>query len=1189
LSSAWYQQPNLPAGFTPRWDSTSAAFPPLGEVVLFGGAPALSGQGWYNDTWIWKGTGGLAGTWTAGPAAPAGLTPRGGAAMAYDPAIGKIVLFGGAGAYDWPPRNETWLFDGTSWTAGPAAPAGLAGRTGAGMAYDDALGKLVLFGGTGTAPYNDTWLFDGTAWAAGPASPAGLQPRAFFGMTYDPTLAQIVVTGGDLATDTWFFDGTSWTAGPAVTAAAANRERVRLVYDPQLGGDVLFGGASLASSDDELYLLKAGAWSVVSMATAPRPALRLDPQVVWDETNKQFLVFAGVADDNTVLADTWVAVAPSATLTPPSGPVGTVVTVTSGPGWVAGSTVHISFGSTTLKNVVVPADGTVNTTITVPSKPAGQWVVRLTDDTELLGVNATFTITTFEAPGPGSAAATEAEAPAQAGSSGRSSPSLPGSGGAAPWMPGGSATGQVTAHDGRFWLGSQPIVLRGMQVDPLPTGASALGLSDFANIESWHFNFVRFLIHWQLFERSPPHQNPDGTWTHAYSTTYMAALKNALMWASANGLYVMIENGESEEYPPWLLQAPYNSHGITYTDSIQFATDYWSDDLSKQFTQDWLNWLAGQLVATPGIVGYEVVDEPDPGYLPLTHDTTQLLLDTELGFAQSVRAIDPNRVMFFMTRQVHGDGILNADLGSVDPPTGWKGLGNVAMDVHDYWGGRASMPWDMNPSDPGYGELPGGFVDFTLEDTARPYIGTTANQERFVSTVLGVLGAPGATGAIPLCMCESGISVVNPNVPAFFGTTTSAFNQLGVSWSVEAYNGPFGVYEADGSWQPWLPILQDAAAYGQAGDVTPPGISFLVMQDTNGNGKVDHVTAKFTETLAAYTAGNSPWTLTGVPSGGTLNSVSVSGSKAVLTLTEGLGAPDTSIGSFKIALAATPGGIADAAGNQASFFAFPPFDGAAPALTSMTMLDKNGNGKVDQVTVNFSETLSSSPAGIAAWAFANVPSGGTATHVKQTGAQAQVMIAEGTGPPNTSTSTANGSFTVALTSVSGGVQDIAGNISSFPATIPSDGASPVPIAIVSGNGNGIMASGDTFDVTFSEAMGSIPASASIGIFSPGESPSSGQDLLSIPGLIQGQISMGSKTYLLGTNTLVFFPSSKLSFVTGTGNATIRATVFGACSGPCGSLSSGSGSMTYVPANTLKDPTGNVAVATFTTPVTFVCF
>ena len=42
------------------------------------------------------------------------------------------------------------------------------------------------------------------------------------------------------------------------------------------------------------------------------------------------------------------------------------------------------------------------------------------------------------------------------------------------------------------------------------------------------------------------------------------------------------------------------------------------------------------------------------------------------------------------------------------------------------------------------------------------------------------------------------------------------------------------------------------------------------MLDTNTNGKVDRVTAVFSETLAAYTAGNAPWTLANTPSAGTL-------------------------------------------------------------------------------------------------------------------------------------------------------------------------------------------------------------------------------------------------------------------------------------------------------------------------------
>ena len=52
--------------------------------------------------------------------------------------------------------------------------------------------------------------------------------------------------------------------------------------------------------------------------------------------------------------------------------------------------------------------------------------------------------------------------------------------------------------------------------------------------------------------------------------------------------------------------------------------------------------------------------------------------------------------------------------------------------------------------------------------------------------------------------------------------------------------------------------------------------------DTNFNGKIDHVTAVFSETLSAYTAGITPWTLTAVPSGGTLASVTVATTTATL-------------------------------------------------------------------------------------------------------------------------------------------------------------------------------------------------------------------------------------------------------------------------------------------------------------------
>ena len=129
--------------------------------------------------------------------------------------------------------------------------------------------------------------------------------------------------------------------------------------------------------------------------------------------------------------------------------------------------------------------------------------------------------------------------------------------------------------------------------------------------------------------------------------------------------------------------------------------------------------------------------------------------------------------------------------------------------------------------------------------------------------------------------------------------------------------------------------------------------------------------------------------------------MSTAGAVATLTIAEGAGAPDTAVGSFTLALAAGATGIRDAAGNQSSFAAAAPTDGAKPALVTMTMLDVNANGKVDRVTAVFSETLASYTAGNTPWTLANVPSGGTLASVAVATTTATLTITEGAGAANT--------------------------------------------------------------------------------------------------------------------------------------------------------------------------------------------
>src|SRR6266513_3056177 len=80
-------------------------------------------------------------------------------AMTYDPASGKVIMFGGDNGTTY--LNDTWGFDGTTWTqiATQSAPPA---RAAAQMTYDSVTQKVVLFGGFNGTYLSDTWLWDGS-------------------------------------------------------------------------------------------------------------------------------------------------------------------------------------------------------------------------------------------------------------------------------------------------------------------------------------------------------------------------------------------------------------------------------------------------------------------------------------------------------------------------------------------------------------------------------------------------------------------------------------------------------------------------------------------------------------------------------------------------------------------------------------------------------------------------------------------------------------------------------------------------------------------------------------------------------------------------------------------------------------------------------------------------------------------
>ena len=106
----------------------------------------------YGDTWEWDGT-----AWTQ--RASGGPSPRNYPALAYDPARGVTVLFGGQPACHYGDViGDTWQWDGNAWTLSNVS--GPAPRFAAALAADAARESVVLFGGQAAnagALLGDTW------------------------------------------------------------------------------------------------------------------------------------------------------------------------------------------------------------------------------------------------------------------------------------------------------------------------------------------------------------------------------------------------------------------------------------------------------------------------------------------------------------------------------------------------------------------------------------------------------------------------------------------------------------------------------------------------------------------------------------------------------------------------------------------------------------------------------------------------------------------------------------------------------------------------------------------------------------------------------------------------------------------------------------------------------------------------
>ncbi|HEV8065610.1 MAG TPA: kelch repeat-containing protein, partial [Acidimicrobiales bacterium] len=283
----------------PRLGAVMAYDPASQDLVLFGGE--TTGFAYLADTWTWDGTNWAEASPTTSP------PPLAGASMAYDAASGQMILFGGYDNLRGPSYNETWSWDGSTWTElSPAhSPPEL---NQAAMAYDPATATIVMFGGLGAGgDLQGTWTWDGSDWTE--QSPGtSPTPRRGASMAYDAATTGMVLSGGfddsrgKTLDDTWIWDGSDWTEqspstpAPEVTGAS-------MCYDPTASVVLLFGGEGATGTYAQgTWTWDGSDWTEQSPSRSPDA--RAAASMAYDEAGTGETILFGGNDDNP-LADTW--------------------------------------------------------------------------------------------------------------------------------------------------------------------------------------------------------------------------------------------------------------------------------------------------------------------------------------------------------------------------------------------------------------------------------------------------------------------------------------------------------------------------------------------------------------------------------------------------------------------------------------------------------------------------------------------------------------------------------------------------------------------------------------------------------------------------------------------------------------------------------------------------------------------
>lgn len=302
---------------------TMVAYDSIADRLLFFG-------GWngstLNETWDYDP---VTSIWTELHPAVSPIS-RADATLVFDPSANEFLLFGGWTQYSNGSvvrLDDTWTFSLAmdQWT--PRHPVGSPSpRSDSAAAYDPAAGRIYLYGGfSGTSYLGDSWTFDPTTTTWSPVAPIGATPgiRSDGRLVYDPSADEFILFGGNdyngpnltfhHLNDTWTYrlPTNEWTRVPTPVAPGARDYSVE-GFDPATGTVLLFSGYGNRTILDDTWSFSPGTDSWAELRPTPSPPGRYAGGGAFDTDDGSFLIVGGLGSSG-LLSDTW-------SLGPPSAP-----------------------------------------------------------------------------------------------------------------------------------------------------------------------------------------------------------------------------------------------------------------------------------------------------------------------------------------------------------------------------------------------------------------------------------------------------------------------------------------------------------------------------------------------------------------------------------------------------------------------------------------------------------------------------------------------------------------------------------------------------------------------------------------------------------------------------------------------------------------------------------------------------